>query len=325
MGRRLTTENISDLNKDIIKICDIALIMGAPALDNFCGKLACILSTYILLSKSVDDQASCTKPKRTRVDLSTNKELGRSKNVVPLPQEYALPLEDFVNNYKCSNAPVIIKNALMHWPALSEDSNKHWSVSYLQRRAGFRTVPIEVGLRYTDDDWTQTLMTINDFIYKHIENASQNDKGYLAQHNLFDQISELNDDFDIPEYCFTGDDESEHIAINIWFGPSDTVSPLHTDPKHNCLCQVFGRKYVRLYAEDQGDHLSAFEDGILSNTSQIDLEQDEELILKKYPNFSKAKGYECILEQGDILYIPPKCWHFVKSLSVSCSLSFWFQ
>lgn len=299
--------------------------MGAPALENFCGKLACILNRYILLPKSVDDQTSCTKPKRIRVDLSTNKKLGRIKNVVPLPQEYSLPVEDFANNYKCSNKPVIIKNALLHWPALSKNSNQQWSVSYLQRIAGFRTVPIEVGLRYTDDDWTQTLMTINDFIYKYIDNASQNDKGYLAQHELFDQISELKDDFDIPEYCFTGDDESDHIATNIWFGPSDTVSPLHTDPKHNCLCQVFGSKYVRLYPEDQSDYLSAYEDGILSNTSQIDLEQDEELLLKTYPNFSKANGYECILEQGDILYIPPKCWHFVKSLSVSCSLSFWFQ
>jgi len=299
--------------------------MGAPALDNFCGKLANIICTYILPPKTFHGTPSCTKPKRIRVDLSTSKELGRSKNVVPLPQEYALPVEDFANNYKCSNTPVLIKKSLIHWPALSENSNRHWSVSYLQRIAGFRTVPIEVGLRYTDEDWSQTLMTLNDFVTKYICTASPKYKGYLAQHNLFDQISELKDDFDIPEYCFTGEEESDNIAINIWFGPSETVSPLHTDPKHNCLCQVFGRKYVRLYKEDQSEYLSAYEDGILSNTSQIDIEQDEDLLLKTFPKYSQARGYECILEQGDILYIPPKCWHFVKSLSVSCSLSFWFQ
>ena len=64
---------------------------------------------------------------------------------------------------------------------------------------------------------------------------------------------------------------------------------------------------------------------MLSNTSQIDLDQDFSEIVNSFPKFEKAKGYECIIGPGDILYIPPKCWHFVKSLSNSCSLSFWFD
>lgn len=321
----LNAHDVTELNKDIVKICDIALIMGIPMLDHFCGKLANVLCTYVLPPIPDHDLNPDIKPKRRRHDSNLNTNLGRSQNIASVPYEDSLLIEDFVNNYKCHNQPVLIQNKLSHWPAVSKNSNRKWSVSYLKRVTGYRTVPIEIGSRYTDDDWTQTMMTVNDFVSKYIENTSQNVKGYLAQHNLFDQIPELRDDFDIPEYCYTGEDDSDDAAINIWFGPSETVSPLHTDPKHNCLCQIFGKKYVRLYTEDQSEYLSAFENGILSNTSEIDIEQDDNVITKSFPKFSKARGYECVLEEGDILYIPPKCWHFVKSLTNSCSLSFWFQ
>lgn len=48
-------------------------------------------------------------------------------------------------------------------------------------------VPIEIGSRYTDEDWTQQLSTFSEFLQKYI--LTKNDKvGYLAQHQLFDQV-----------------------------------------------------------------------------------------------------------------------------------------
>ena len=37
-------------------------------------------------------------------------------------------------------------------------------------------------------------------------------------------------------------------SINAWIGPPGTVSPLHRDPTHNLLAQLYGEKRVRLYA-----------------------------------------------------------------------------
>lgn len=42
------------------------------------------------------------------------------------------------------------------------------SLEYIREVAGCRTVPVEVGSRYTDEEWSQRLMTVEDFISKHI-------------------------------------------------------------------------------------------------------------------------------------------------------------
>ena len=67
------------------------------------------------------------------------------------------------------------------------------SLQLLKKKYGPRTVPVELGSRYTDDTWSQRLMTLYEFITEYIESpsltgSSQNATGYLAQHQLFDQV-----------------------------------------------------------------------------------------------------------------------------------------
>lgn len=59
--------------------------------------------------------------------------------------------------------------ALTHAGNYGDDTSAcSCSLQYIQEIAGCRTVPVEVGSRYTDEDWSQTLMTINEFIHRHI-------------------------------------------------------------------------------------------------------------------------------------------------------------
>ena len=64
-----------------------------------------------------------------------------------------------------------------------------FSIDYILEKAGNRTVPIEIGSKYTDTNWSQKLMTIRDFINEFIliETNLEN-RGYLAQHPLFNQV-----------------------------------------------------------------------------------------------------------------------------------------
>ena len=319
-------EKEADVIKDLIKICDIGLLMGAPLLDNACAKLAHYFCKC--LSARENESESNLIPAKSKKRKVEEVLLGKHSSVKLVSECNEISIEDFVESYKVTETPVKITNCLDHWPALEENGDNAWNTAYFSRIMGYRTVPVEIGKRYTDDSWTQSLMTVNDFILGYLEHPSPKHTGYLAQHELFHQIPELRDDFDIPLYCYAGEKaaEDEDVAINIWFGPGGTISPLHTDPKHNCLCQVFGQKYVRLYQSSQTEYLYPYNpEDLLSNTSRIDLEEGYDQIVQKFPNFSHATGFECILNPGDILYIPPKCWHFVKSFSTSCSLSFWFE
>ncbi|KAG0021227.1 hypothetical protein BGZ82_011393 [Podila clonocystis] len=259
-------------------------------------------------------------------------------------------------NGPAGGTPVIITGAIDHWPA-----RERWTdLETLCQTAGpDRLVPIEIGSQYTDEEWTQKLVTIRVFIQEYIieptapssrgKDESKSRVGYLAQHDLFDQIPRLRRDIDIPDYCMIeprfqrGYNPPDDILLNAWFGPRGTVSPMHTDPYHNLLAQVVGHKYVRLYAPRESAKLYAFGAGassgdegqeekqekqekqeqetMLGNTSQVDVEHPD---LLRHPLFAEAKYVEAILGPGDVLYIPFEWWHYIRSLSTSFSVSFWF-
>ena len=88
------------------------------------------------------------------------------------------------------------------------------------------------------------------------------------------------------------------------------------------IFKVMGKKYVRLYDSKYSDSLYPHEGNILRNTSQVDVDKID---LDKFPLLAGVPYWEGVLSAGQMLYIPPKCWHFIKSLSLSFSVSFWWD
>ncbi|NXV63238.1 KDM8 protein, partial [Molothrus ater] len=275
-----------------VRLCDLGLLMGASVLDNVLARLRPFQSV-----RPEPPPPSALQPEDV------------------IPHLRCPSLEHFRDNYLVPQRPVVLEGVMDHWPCM-----KKWSVDYFCQVAGCRTVPVELGARYTDEEWSQQLMTVSDFISQYI--MDENNVGYLAQHQLFDQIPELKEDISIPDYCCLGEGEEDDITINAWFGPGGTVSPLHQDPQQNFLAQVFGRKYIRLYSPQDSENLYPHESQILHNTSQVDVEDPD---LVKFPNFTKAAFQSCILMPGQILFIPVKYWHYVRSLELSFSVSFWWS
>ncbi|KUJ17197.1 Clavaminate synthase-like protein [Mollisia scopiformis] len=253
--------------------------------------------------------------------------------------------------------PLIITDTLNHWPARNE---RPWNKpSYLMSKTigGRRLVPVELGRSYVDEGWGQKIIPFRAFIRQYVlreRDSTGLATGYLAQHDLFGQVPSLRQDIAVPDYCYTNpppphpssplaEKHSKHLQLdepllNAWFGPAGTISPLHVDPYHNILAQVVGKKYVRLYAPRESEKLYArgIEDGgvDMENTSALDIGvlarwdgSDAERLEahEMFPLFKDAQYMDCILNEGECLYIPLGWWHYVRSLSVSFSTSFWWN
>ncbi|KAJ9555328.1 hypothetical protein OSB04_009942 [Centaurea solstitialis] len=214
----------------------------------------------------------------------------------------ALSLEGFMRDYFLPGSPVLLSDSMTHWPARTK-----WNdLNYLRKVAGYRTVPVEVGKNYLCTDWKQEMLTFSEFLER-IQSKSST-------------IQELRNDIVIPDYCFAGGTEMK--SVNAWFGPAGTVTPLHHDPHHNILAQVVGKKYVRLYPSSLSEELYPHSESMLKNSSQVDLDNMD---ANEFPKIQDLEFLDCILEEGEMLYIPPKWWHYVRSLTTSLSVSFWWS
>uniref|UniRef100_A0A1A9W7P4 JmjC domain-containing protein n=1 Tax=Glossina brevipalpis TaxID=37001 RepID=A0A1A9W7P4_9MUSC len=293
------------------KILDEGLLIGYPQKlyersDKFVDQLMQIFNEKL---NSVEDLKLPIIENKPRLNVSCD-----------IPQLERPSVEIFKLQYFEREQPALLLNTLTEWPAL-----KLWpDLNYILKLAGNRIVPIEIGSNYANEEWSQQLMKLRDFLKRQFSSSTDNSSQkveYLAQHELFEQIPLLKKDFNIPDYCSLRSSNRE-VDIKAWLGPKGTVSPLHYDPKHNLLCQVFGSKRIILASPDDSKYLYAHESEFLRNTSQIEV---GDIDYQKFPLVAKVKFYYLTLQAGDCLYIPPKWWHYVKSQSPSFSVSFWWK
>ncbi|KJE91396.1 hypoxia-inducible factor 1 [Capsaspora owczarzaki ATCC 30864] len=100
------------------------------------------------------------------------------------------------------------------------------------------------------------------------------------------------------------------------------VTPAHYDEQENLFAQVRGAKRCVLFAPDRFPCLYPYPvHHPCDRQSQVDFDNPD---LARFPRFSELHGWECILEPGEVLYIPAYWWHHVESLTDSVSVNFWY-
>jgi hypothetical protein len=224
---------------------------------------------------------------------------------------------DFVARYVAEQEPVCIRGALERWPALGR-----WSPRDFEARFGDRFVEAYVMRegRIVLDPKTGFLverLTVRDYVRACLDEA-HGPRLYLRS-RLPDVLPELVSEIETPAYC----EDGLLLRRNLWFSAKGTITELHFDLPHNLIAEVHGRKRFLLFPFRERPRIYACSP--FSSTPHLARVDPEHPDLTRFPRLGEARGYEVTLEPGDLLYMPPRLYHYARSVEASISVNFWWS
>lgn len=105
-----------------------------------------------------------------------------------------------------------------------------------------------------------------------------------------------------------------------WLGPAGTVTPLHCDYDDNIFAQAWGRKRISLVPPHHDEFLYVREANAVLFGSPVDPEAPD---FERFPLARQAAIVDCVVEPGDMLYVPAGWYHQVRALAPSLSANRW--
>eukprot|EP00929_Paragymnodinium_shiwhaense_P107180 TRINITY_DN73247_c0_g1_i1.p1 TRINITY_DN73247_c0_g1~~TRINITY_DN73247_c0_g1_i1.p1 ORF type:complete len:544 (+),score=109.28 TRINITY_DN73247_c0_g1_i1:112-1743(+) len=336
------------LAHEALRHADLALLLSPDLpiqmLHTLAARCAAVCGACALPS-AIEENATWTIPS----ELRASSKVPKLSHAILRESYTSLPVTRFRSERLQQAHPVVVEGHLRAagWAAL----DKWADLRFWLRSHGKRLVPVELGVR-EDDAANHALsssrenegsMKLEDFVSRFLlpsneassaSTALPGEAGpadewtaspvaYLAQHLMLFQMPELQKDIAVPQYCALG----SLRTVNIWLGTVGTVTGLHYDNDENFLVQVAGFKYVRLYSQGESKRLyatTAPRDKCASHGASFSQVRVERPDLEAHPLFAEAEYQETILGPGDMLYIPRYTWHYIRSLSTSLSVNFWF-
>lgn len=231
-----------------------------------------------------------------------------------IPRLHRLPRDDFYRSFYVANRPVIITGMMDDWPAL-----RKWSLDNFAVRFGGREVEIQFG-RQSGNDYESArekyVKKVPLALYvEMIRTAGVTNDFYLTANNTVGNRKTLpelwQDVVQIPEYLDTRDP----MAGFFWMGPPGTITPYHHDLTNNFMAQVLGRKRVRM--------APSWDLPLMQNDHHVFSRLDGRVTMPRpRPEPQEPQILECILEPGEILFLPIGWMHFVEGLDFTVTMSF---
>ncbi|XP_057291218.1 bifunctional peptidase and (3S)-lysyl hydroxylase JMJD7-like [Hydractinia symbiolongicarpus] len=212
-------------------------------------------------------------------------------------------MKEFVTKYMYRSRPVIIENAINHWPAL-----KDWSNEFLRRKYGNQKVHVKMtpNGEFEGCDEARKFENFDTFrVPKHVrdqlqfpdlvvvrpavgnikfsefldlvenKNNSLNISAYLEYSSIREYFPEL--EKDVKPFTFV-DGILKSSSLNIWLSNGNTLGKLHFDPFENFLCQMRGNKKLTLFDPHQNHNLyeAHIQEGLLGyehNTNKFSFQK----------------------------------------------------
>lgn len=231
----------------------------------------------------------------------------------PLRRRHQLDSDTFLREHYIANEPVILTGML-------DDVVRDpcWSLDHLREYFGGREVEIQAG-RTQDGNYEQNslahkrLMRFADYV--DLVRAGASNDIYMTANNSTrnrEALAELWPHMPrVPEYLKEEEGKPQGF---FWFGPAGTITPFHHDLTNNVMMQLVGRKRVRLVSPSDTPrmyndrHCFTPVDGAAPDVERWPLLREVEII-------------DCVLEPGEILFLPVGWWHYVEALDISITIA----
>ena len=211
------------------------------------------------------------------------------------------------------DVPVVLAGLMDDWAA-----RKLWSPEYFRKVAGHLTVPVK---RFVASEPPSVAReSLADYVQQMLEwdHAAGPDPPYLHDFPIFLHIPEFTADVQpFPSALLPSWYRSAWWLFAQFFcGPAGTATPLHFDclETHNLFFNVTGRKRFLLV---RPEHLSScYPRGW--RWFDVNAESPD---LERHPAFAGVPLLETTLEGGEVLFIPSRVAHQVRSLEPSISFN----
>jgi len=235
-----------------------------------------------------------------------------------IPRVSNLSEREFHDEYFLKARPVIITDATEDWPARS------WTIPDLVDKVGENEVWVRGKTNQEDYRVGKTYTIRRDTFGKYCEDLIKGNararSSYLAVASMQQAFPQLLDDVPMPKYLQNYG--KLHLGPYMWVALKGHYEFCHFDPDDNFLVMIQGRKQVRLFGLDL-DSLYPNPLGSHGKTIQSRVNCDSP-DLETFPNFSNARCQYCVLEPGEMLFIPAFVWHQVTALDTGISLNMFY-
>jgi histone arginine demethylase JMJD6 len=222
-----------------------------------------------------------------------------------------LSAKAFEREYLEPLRPVILTDAISHWPALGR-----WSPQFFKQHYGHLEVTVD----------GETL-SLGDLVDQVEASSAAKPAPYLRNQPLANWPPELLADvLPMPECTRPNWFESrlfpartKMTSIEAYIGGEGAQFPvLHWDGLHThaYLMQLYGDKEYIVFGPDQTEFMYPRDGGNLSEIDDV-LEPD----LEKFPLYDRAEGVRFQLHPGETLFVPSGWWHTARILNPSVTVS----
>jgi hypothetical protein len=228
-------------------------------------------------------------------------------------RRYKLSGNDFLVNYYALNRPVVIGGMIDDWPERARSN-----LDELERRFGDRKVTIRVRLNETDtnslsEPHAAEILTFAECL-RMIRTAGTTGDYCLTNDDDDNQrvLSGLLSDVGrVPEYLAEASNEAGTFRLDA----AGAIVPFRQEFKNLLIAQVMGKVRVKI--------VPSWDTPSMRNTWQNLSERDGRQMFSAAPARSdRPLVRECIVEQGDLLFLPVGCWLFIETIEISAAVTF---